>query len=86
MSIDEMIEVLQAAKAGNAIEWKRRGGQWHPANDGCFDFEGFEYRVKPEPWRFWIVAEPHKVINAYHHEPTGLREVDEAIEVVEVIK
>ena len=79
-----MIEVLTAAKEGKAIqEWN--GVDWKEFSVAD-RLRHCEVRVKPEPRRFWIVAEPHKVINAYHHEPTGLREVDEAIEVVEVIK
>ena len=86
MSIDEMIEVLTAAKFGKEIEETLNGKTWAPFRSVRFNFDRFKYRVKPEPRRFWIVAGPHEVINAYHHEPTGLREVDEAIQVVEVSK
>ena len=79
-----MIEVLTAAKEGKAIQ-ERNGVDWKEFSVAD-RLRHCEVRVKPEPRRFWIVAGPHEVINAYHHEPTGLREVDEAIQVVEVSK
>ena len=54
MTIDEMIEVLQAYKDGKTVQIRRKGG-WH---DMDFDSEcifGFvNYRVKPEPFECWV--------------------------------
>lgn len=50
MTIDKMIEVLQAASEGKSIESRGKGHElpWIPAPDPCWDFSTREYRVKPE--------------------------------------
>jgi hypothetical protein len=71
MTIDEMIAVLQAAKAGKKIEVRSNGSEiWNPMigtlcnhedwSAPCneppkFNFGMFDYRVKPEP-REWDIA------------------------------
>lgn len=70
MTIDEMIEVLQAHKSGKPIQ--RRGlrifrtasddlrglpnadNQWEDAKSPEFNFMMCEYRVKPEPIVLWV--------------------------------
>lgn len=57
MSIDEMIAVLQAAKAGKQIQSRdSRCSEWQNVNHSAWHFAYYEYRVKPEPreWRVWI--------------------------------
>ena len=61
MTIDEMIAVLQAAKAGKTIECRPRSSSWHwewePYPAPChtvWNFITLTYRVKREPRRVWI--------------------------------
>lgn len=54
MHIDEMIQVLEAAKAGKKIQCRFRFGQgkekWRAASVPFLgNFELFEYRAEPEP-------------------------------------
>lgn len=61
MTIDEMIEVLQAAKEGKQIEKKMKfgkGAQWQRAGTPDWDFDCFIYRVKQEPMEYWAVIDP----------------------------
>lgn len=54
MQIDEMIAVLTAAKEGKRIQYKRHEfNEWYDNNDSRWNFEMFEYRVKPEPREWW---------------------------------
>jgi hypothetical protein len=46
MDLDSMIEVLQAAKRGEKIEWEVRPGVWGIAPS--FNFAGYEYRIAPK--------------------------------------
>lgn len=49
MTIDEMIEVLQAAKRGETIQLREKDcSQWRDENP-LWNFYRFEYRVKPKP-------------------------------------
>ena len=60
MSIDAMIEVLQAAKEGKAIQVRQALSTpttWR-ATVPLWDFERNEYRVKPEPRTVWLVEKP----------------------------
>lgn len=53
MSVDAMIEVLEAFKAGKPIEYRWRYANenvWTPTNELPDDFSNYEYRVtKPKP-------------------------------------
>lgn len=58
MTIDQMIAVLQAAKAGNQIQLRARspeGRQWCSVHwdDAGFDFSRFDYRVAPDAFDEW---------------------------------
>jgi len=54
MTNDEMIKVLQAHKEGKTIETKRIGrGEWTEVSP-CWNFQEFEYRVKPVPRSVFI--------------------------------
>jgi hypothetical protein len=64
MNYDQMIEVLQAAKDGKAIQMRskvnrRTGGAWHDVTDPLWDFAACNYRVKPEPRVFYAVLREH---------------------------
>lgn len=49
MTIDEMIEVLQAAKRGETIQLREKDYvQWRD-EEPLWNFCKFEYRVKPKP-------------------------------------
>ncbi len=61
MTIDEMIGVLQAAKAGKTIQhqWGYSGkeSKWIDIDTDNLaqNFVDYEYRVKPEPREFWVM-------------------------------
>lgn len=58
MKLEEIIEVLQAAKAGKAIQWthKRIGMTWLDVlPDEDWNFGAKCYRVKPEPREFLLI-------------------------------
>lgn len=49
MTIDEMIEVLQAYKEGKAIQAREKGyTDWVDTNYPFFDFDNLEYRIKEQ--------------------------------------
>lgn len=57
MTIDEMIAVLTAAKEGKKIQSKRNNrAEWYENTCPVWNFEGFDYRVKPEPREWWIAG------------------------------
>lgn len=49
----EAAAVMLAAADGKAIESRMVGAQvpWGPSVRPCWDFEMFEYRIKPEFWK-----------------------------------
>jgi DNA polymerase III delta prime subunit len=61
MDIDSMIAVLTAAKAGKQIQIRSNYGyktelHWSDRdNNITWNFELFDFRVKPEPREWWIV-------------------------------
>ena len=55
MNIDEMIEVLQAAKEGKQIQYRCCAMKsWKDTTYPSWDFSLYRYRVKPEPREFWL--------------------------------
>ncbi len=59
MTIDEMIAVLQAAKRGEQIQVRRTSlTEWCDANSPGWNFDNFEYRVKPKPREVLILYSP----------------------------
>lgn len=55
MTVDQMIEVLTAYKAGKKIEVKGHDGvKWHNTPKPAWDFVECDYRVKPEPKVLWV--------------------------------
>lgn len=55
MTVQEQIEILQAYERGEVIEWRRKNSDMnfiilnYKPHD--FNFEYFEYRIKPKRWR-----------------------------------
>lgn len=90
MTIDEMIAVLEAAKAGKQIQCKGDGlwsdtcpecGEPHPWK---FNFGLYDYRVKPEP-REWHI--PISALRIYDRNLCGSdRSTDPVIRVREVLE
>ena len=66
MTIDEMIAVLQAYKAGRQIQlmFANEPDAWTDCKGPQFDFSTFAYRVKPEPREFWL--EPSSTCDGYY--------------------
>lgn len=96
-------EVLAAYSEGKPIQYLMEDGRWSnivgpPCDDGpCLHTlakKPKQYRVKPEPRRFWILAfgkgATYKAVSATHFEPCKLivRETapnpDEAADYIEV--
>lgn len=49
MTIDEMIEVLQAYKVGKTIQAREKGyTEWFDTTYPFFDFDNLDYRVKEQ--------------------------------------
>lgn len=60
MTVDQMIEVLQAFKAGKKIEYKSHDdcySEWSPVTIPCWAFDRGNYRVKPEPREYIILLD-----------------------------
>lgn len=65
MTLDEQLNILQAAKRGEKIEWGFRsdnGSRWftvNPNDSGHFNFGGYEYRI----------ADPYAKLKAAAQDP-----------------
>jgi len=65
MTVDEVIELLQAVKDGKQVQFKRKGtfDPWRdvgPEWDTDFlNLAWFAYRVKPQPIECWIPVSPN---------------------------
>lgn len=53
MTVDQMIEVLTAYKAGKKIQYLSHG-VWIDTDGPGWFFHKFDYRVKPEPKVIWV--------------------------------
>lgn len=67
MSIQEMIDVLVAAREGKTIQWSHRSGpiEWHDILSDLqviqWNFPYYNYRIKPEPPKpreWWVNVYP----------------------------
>lgn len=59
MTIDQMIEVLTAAKDGKEIEFRYRDipdDTWKPAPGLSWNFAVYDYRAAPPLVKLWVVA------------------------------
>lgn len=81
MTHEQMIEVIQAAKDGKQIQCKSKYGaaKFVDIDNPAFDFQGCDYRVKPEPREWWVVADGRVLLNAMpnHFGAIKVREVIE---------
>ena len=92
-----LLPVLQAWAEGKEIEYRLvHGTEWvqcRRENEPDFKLEGLEWRLKPEPRRFWLNLYPGAQPAIYGHESQSLADSNshsgsrsECIEVVEVLK
>ena len=62
-------EVMLAYAGGKFIEWRVRGSDdWGCGGDRldvCWNWRGYEYRVKPEPREFWGVVYEDGSVTAF---------------------
>ena len=56
MNIDDMIAVLQATKEGKTIQSRYNSSRPWQDCDPRWAFDNCEYRVKPEPREFLLIA------------------------------
>ena len=98
--IDHMIEALQAAKEGKAIQSRRRHPRpdidacWRDAPEPSWNWSTFDYRVKPaEPRRVWLNVYPTMNCRSsmcYESREEAAEfayyEVSQQVEFVEVVK
>ena len=54
MTFDELIAVLQAAKAGKIIQRPIGNGKYEDATDFVFSVDRAKFRIKPEPRTIWV--------------------------------
>lgn len=59
MTATQMIAVIQADESGKKIQWKEKipGAEWCDTAVPVWDFRDFDYRVKPELEKRWLVFE-----------------------------
>lgn len=94
MTVDQMIEVLQAHKNGKQIEYQNKNSNsWIECTNPIWSFSQCNYRIKQEPRHFWVNIYPNQsACSACIH--NSQRDADiaadsnriECIEVVEVVK
>lgn len=55
----EKIAVMQAHEDGKDIEWKLYVDErWDPAPEPCWNWLEYDYRVKREPQKAWLLRDP----------------------------
>lgn len=71
MTLIEQRDIIQAAIDKKSVEWKGCDTPWCPLPKGIpFDFNHYQYRVKPEPREWWLVVSslnPRCVISAQNN-------------------
>lgn len=56
MQLEYMISVMQAARNGGHIQCRRIGTpSWLPVPEPTWNWEVYEYRVRPEPREWWLL-------------------------------
>lgn len=74
MTHDEMIAVIEHHKKGGRLEMRikynidGRPGEWKDARPVCikWDFDTFDFRIKPEPVVRWAIEWEHDYFSFYH--------------------
>lgn len=79
MTYDEMIDILQAAKAGKVIEYRDHHAGWSKWTRNGFDFLSYQYRVKPEPKRCWVKWCENEICYTSHTYQKGWTEMIEVV-------
>lgn len=67
------ILVMAAFAAGKAVQWKGKAPAtaWYDATSLTWDWDHFQYRVKPEPKRLWAsVTNDGLVLDAISNKPS----------------
>lgn len=58
----EMIRVMQAYVDGEDIEFCVNGvSEWSRLQCGCWNWETNNYRIKPKPREWWLIAWPDRM-------------------------
>ncbi len=85
MELDQMIEVLQAAKRGEKIE-VLIGGEWLRLIDPNFNFQSFSYRIAPKK-EMTLVEELRLCVSPYAVVPRDIfkRAADRIEELEEIL-
>ena len=54
-TLKEKIEIMQAALDGEEIEvYSTRGDDWVKTNVPVWNWDNYDYRIKPKPLEFWV--------------------------------
>jgi hypothetical protein len=71
MTHDEMIDVIMHHKNGGEVEVSIRGKQkWEACLRPIWDFDGFDYRAKPEPVILWLELDSRGLVIASYKNQT----------------
>lgn len=68
MKTQEIIDIVKAFENGAIIQWAQKGSEiWRVASEPSWNFDSFNYRVKPEPKTIFVneVAFPSGSCYAY---------------------
>ena len=55
-TIDEIIDILQAYKRNEEIEWEIANNVWELTTTPLWNFGKNRYRIKPQPYEYWLVS------------------------------
>lgn len=63
-TLREMIEVMVAADKGEAIEVRERSEiRWRLCQQSCWNWDKWDYRIKPKPREIFINEYPHHFVD-----------------------
>lgn len=77
MTEQQMIEVIQAKRDGQTIQYRKQKSvmDWAVVKDPVWDFSSCEYRVKPEPRTIWIRTYSDGSTRVFDNEADALRTI-----------
>jgi hypothetical protein len=73
MTIDEMVAVLQAYKAGKKIQ-VRSGANWVETKSPVWDFFSCTYRIAPEQLEIWVNEYNNRKWGGIHLQESSAKE------------
>ena len=75
MTHDEMIAVIAAHRDGKKIQNRHNNSpcEWGKVSNPCWNFETYEYRVKPEPVTVWALLDDSGCVNAFYQTEANAR-------------